>query len=227
MKILEVIGSVVSVDKLRSGAAKHRGTVDLVKSIQSGAAAVSTEDSGKVYKAEKKLTANDLAKGMVVLGAYNSTNQGADVYEIIGITDNDQKYGAGGVKFDSMKELLAAKGVKGTQELWHHQQESKKEYGHHFYLTVKDLNDGDVGSWFYLDDRGRWCRGSGAEPLTFTKLKETAEKLDEIKLIRANRLTLDKNKVALDVDKKVTKKRDDVANAQKKNKAVITKSIVE
>ena len=111
-----------------------------------------------------------LAKGMKVAGIYRATNAGLDFYEVLGVTDDTQKYGEGGVAFDSVKECMAAKGVKSLKAL--EELQRKNEYGMSSYLVVRDIVTGEEGPWFYLFG-GRWCRGSGAEALTFITI--TAE----------------------------------------------------
>jgi len=94
------------------------------------------------------------------------------------ITDMEEKYGDGENKFDSAKQLYQEYKVTSLKALKEKQDEiakrkfGKDSYGHHSYLTVKDLNDGSSGSWFYPYN-GKWCRGSGAEPLSFRLMKKT------------------------------------------------------
>lgn len=189
MKLNEVLNAV-SVHDISSGARKSREATELVKSAHAGEVAVTVNDGKVAYQAQKKgLAASDLEKGQIVLASHNSYNQGAQIYEILGVTDNDAKYGDGGVKFDSVKALMKAKGVNSMTALVHYQKDNAKEYGYHFYLVVKDLDDGDHGAWFYLDDRGRWCYGSGAERLSFTLMKKvSATTVEGLKLVGANLL---------------------------------------
>jgi hypothetical protein len=113
-----------------------------------------------------------LAKGMKVAGMYRSTNAGIGFYEVLGVTDDTEKYGEGGAAFDSVKECMAAKGAKSLKALYDIQNEN--EYGHGSYLVARDIVSGEEGAWFYLTGGGRWCRGSGAEALTFLEI--TGEK---------------------------------------------------
>jgi len=118
---------------------------------------------------------------MVVLARYNSMNQGVDICKILGVTGDDQKYGQGGIEFDSVKEALEYYDVKTTKDLEYLQ--SQNEYGHHCYLYVEDMEDVENaqnrrGPWYYLVD-GRWARGSGAEKLSFTLMEQQSKSEDE------------------------------------------------
>jgi hypothetical protein len=56
-------------------------------------------------------------------------------------------------------------------------------YGHDSRLVVEDLLDGEAGPFFYIFEN-KWCRGSGAEALSFILVEEdpfTQEELDKIK----------------------------------------------
>jgi hypothetical protein len=128
-------------------------------------------DNGDIYKAVKRLRAPALAKGMVVLAYYDAGNAGSDLYEILGFTGDEEKYGEGGVKFDTAKEVYKNYGVKNLDTLEKHQ--DKNGHGYSTYLTVKDLNRDESGPWFYAF-QGRWSRGSGAEPLSFILMEKIA-----------------------------------------------------
>ena len=128
----------------------------------------------KSFIADGAIKGTELKKGDLVAARYNAYNQGMQLYEILGVTDNDEKYGEGGVKFNSVKDCMKKNGVSSLKALEEKQSEGGKEYGHHFYLVVKDLEDGDEGPWFYLF-KGRWARGSGAEALSFVKVKEVGK----------------------------------------------------
>lgn len=92
------------------------------------------------------------------------------MYEIIGVTDDKSPYGESPERiFNSVRELLKEYNVDDLDELENLQ--LKNEPGYHFYLVVKDLETGNQGPYFYLND-GQWCRGSGAEPLYFGLLRK-------------------------------------------------------
>ena len=145
----------------------------------------------KVVRAGATLTGSSLAKGMLVEASYNSSNQGTDVVEILGVSDNKSQYGDGGVKYDSVKEAMRAAGVKSLKAM--EELDSQNEYGFSHRLWVKVLaHEGgakflrgnrkyevqwnspaeqadNTGPYYYLYE-GRWARGSGAEKLSFRTL---------------------------------------------------------
>lgn len=115
----------------------------------------------------RKVRGNTLKRGMLLAAYYNNFNEGTDFIEILGVTGNDQKYGEGGVKYNSVKECFQANGVRSLKQL--EEKDSENEYGYGHYLVAKDLIRGESGAWYYLFE-GRWSRGSGAEALSFTEI---------------------------------------------------------
>ncbi len=135
------------------------------------------EDS---YIVGETIRNKDLAKGMRVQAWYRQHNEGVEYYEILGVTDDDVKYGEGGVKFDSVRAALEAKGfttLAGYEKAYKarmRDQDGKfieSEYGKELYLVVKDLESGEEGAWFYLY-HGKWARGSGAETLHWNEIEK-------------------------------------------------------
>ena len=126
----------------------------------------------------RRILAKSLIAGMKINTTHNDVNQGDDDYEFLGFTDDKQKYGqdinsdTAEVKFKSSKELLKHYGVKTFKALEELQDEN--EYGLQSYMIIRDLETNEVGPWFYLF-KGRWSRGSGAEPLSFTLLEDFEE----------------------------------------------------
>jgi hypothetical protein len=100
-----------------------------------------------------------LAKGMKVEATYRGLNRGTDQVEILGVAVGNN--GDDGVKFNSVKEAMKDAGVTSLRAL-----EALDSY----HLVVRELPYGDSGPWYYLF-QGRWCRGSGAERLTFTRIQ--------------------------------------------------------
>lgn len=160
-----------------SGGAKSRQAKELVATFRKGQETYEIPN-GPTFTAKKTVKADDLAKGMLVLASYSSTNQGAQVYEILGFTDDDKKYGEGGVKFNSARELYKAKKVTNLKDL--EALQNKNEYGMHSYMVVRDIEDKEEGAWFY-PFKGKWSRGSGAEALTFTLVEPTKTVKESLK----------------------------------------------
>lgn len=167
MNFKNFLNEMAHISKFNSGWLKSNEARSLVKAFREGA--VTAEVGNKSYKATKKISGSALKKGQVVFASYSKVNQGANIYEILGFTGAEEKYGDGGVKFDSVKELLAHYKVSNLKELEEKQSENGHGYGS--YIVIKDLKDGDEGAYFYLYN-GSWVRGSGAEKLTFIEIEE-------------------------------------------------------
>lgn len=83
----------------------------------------------------------------------------------LGFTNASEKYGMR-VKYLSWKMLAKAEGVSTFEELETKQDESGKEYGHHYYalfldLETEDRNGGTYTFSAYLYNN-RWSFGSSA-----------------------------------------------------------------
>lgn len=163
--------------RFTSGGAKSDRAKALVAAFKAGKETYDMEN-GDRYEMKGRLNARQLKKGMIVMASYNSVNQGAQIYEIMGFTDNDKSYGEGGVKFDSLVELMKAKNVVSIRELEKMAMDDPRGYGYGFYMVVKDLEDREEGPWFYFSG-GRIVRGSGAEPLSFTEVRKVEESTNE------------------------------------------------
>ena len=132
------------ISELNSGYFRRHASIDMVGDVANQLALVTAGNKTWIAKGERKngvlvggkLNGRQLAKGQFVLASYNSTNQGADVVEILGFTDNDVKYGEGGVKFASVKEVMAAKNVKTLKEL---EDLQSPEYGMHVHMVLRDV----------------------------------------------------------------------------------------
>jgi hypothetical protein len=168
LKKNSVFNEMAASHKFSSGFMKSMDAKILVNKFRAGEETFDLKN-GDSYKAVKKIQGNMLEAGMLVMGSYSSTNQGADLYQILGFTGDEKKYGEGGVKFKTAKEMLTHYKVSSLKAL--ETLQDKNEYGYHSYMVVKDLEDGDEGPWFYVYS-GRWARGSGAEQLTFTLVEK-------------------------------------------------------
>jgi len=160
----------MQIGELSSGMMCDREAISNVSRVRGGTPVKLDRGLNKgTYVSVKNIQGRTLSKGMVVLGSYNAYNQGADLYEVLGFTSDEDKYGEGGVKFDSVKDLFKYYGVKSLRAL--EELQNQNTYGYSSYMMVRDLHDGDEGAWFYIFE-GRWCRGSGAEPLSFTLMQK-------------------------------------------------------
>jgi hypothetical protein len=174
---------IYNIDDLLSGmriGGRSGKAEDKIRDILSGQANIKLND-GSLWKSAGMIRGSNLKKGDIVLASYLAYNQGAQVYEILGVSDMDVQYGEGGVKYDSVRAAMQAMGVISLTQLDAKQDEVAKQkfgekrvedwYGHAHYLWVKDLDIGDSGGWFYIHN-GRWAIGSGAEALSFIKLEK-------------------------------------------------------
>lgn len=134
------------------------------------------------YKMGKSVSGKALEAGMKVLAYYKSTNEGCDVVEILGVTNNNTQHGEGGPVFSSVKSMLLHHNCKTLAEVDQIDSVSDERHGgwgFHTYLYTRDIsyevNDKSSidknrqGAWYYIFE-GRWARGSGAEKLSFVEL---------------------------------------------------------
>lgn len=130
-----------------------------------------------VYKFARSLTANNLEKGMKLGASYSATNSGIDYVELLGVyalhedIQHDEEHLKHEHLHHSVKEALERLDAPSL---------ARVRVGHKSYairLLVKDLEPApagraqDFGDWYYLYN-GRFCRGSGAEPLSFFEIKK-------------------------------------------------------
>lgn len=131
------------------------------------------------FRIGKIVRGNTLKRGMKLSASYSKVNEGTDYLEVLGFTGNDQKYGEGGVKYNSIQEIFrVTRGVSTLKQLEEH--DNKNEYGYHHYMVARDIDPnstakGEEGAWYYIFE-GRWSRGSGAEPLSFRELNFAPKK---------------------------------------------------
>lgn len=166
------LDEMAHTSKFNSGWLKTKEARELVKQFKAGNETFELSN-GDSYSAIKSVTPNKLEAGQVVFASYSSTNQGADIYEILGFSDTSKKYGDSGVVFKTAKEVLSHYEASSFKELNDKiNADDSLEYGQNIYLVVRSLEDGTEGSWFYLY-KGNFCRGSGAEKLTFTLVEKS------------------------------------------------------
>jgi hypothetical protein len=169
-KLSTIIKEAVHINEMSSGWLKKKDMIENVHDFVNGS--ITVEIGNKSYKAKRVIKSLDLRKGMLFAAYYNADNQGFDIYEFLGVSGNEQTHGDGGVKYNSVKECLLANNVRSLSELEALDDKYSKEkgYGHSHDMWVKDINDNESGPWFYLSE-GKWCRGSGAEPLKFVEVE--------------------------------------------------------
>jgi hypothetical protein len=151
--------------KFTSGGMKSSEAKMLVKQFKAGEETYDMKD-GRQFQAKKAVKGDMLEKGMIVLASYNSTNQGAQIYEVLGFTapGDDSK-----PVYDTAKQAFKACKVASLRALSTLGRDERSQ------VYVKDLEDGDEGGWFYPYE-GAWVRGSGAEKLSFTLVEEIKAK---------------------------------------------------
>lgn len=120
----------------------------------------------KIFKLESPVKVAKMRPGQWYAAVYDRGRTG-DVFKFLGFTDDDRKYGEGGVKFKTLVDLLRARGVRSVKALGVLQDES--DYGHDFYMCGEW--DTGKGCYLYLYG-GRWCVGSGAQPVSFWTVTE-------------------------------------------------------
>ena len=173
MKRYKSIFKEADLKDFSSGFNKSKKSIEFVKKFLNGVETVDLVDykgKTKTFEVKKRIKSTELKKGMLVSASYNDFNQGFDIYEFIGVTDDSSPYGKNPKKiFNSVVECLKYYNVRSLKEL--EELQEKNEDGYNSYLIVKDISTGKQGPWFYLYE-GRWCKGSGAEPLTFAEVQE-------------------------------------------------------
>lgn len=162
---------IVKLSQINSVANKDIGAIYNIRRIHYGQAIL--EINKKFYKAIKQVNARSVKKGDIIFASYNFFNQGACLFTVNGLTDHTVEYGEGEVVFDSVKDAFQFYNVTKLSNLYEYQTQNF-DYGNCSYLNVSLIEDEgiDTGSYFYLNENGRWCRGSGCEPLKLTLMKE-------------------------------------------------------
>ena len=141
------------------------------------------KDTPPDFRIGKIVRGNTLKRGMKLSASYSKVNEGTDYIEVLGFTGNDEKYGEGGVKYNSVQEIFrVTRGVSNLKQLEQH--DNKNEYGYHHYMVARDIDPtstvkGETGAWYYIFE-GRWSRGSGAEPLSFRELNFAPKKEEPV-----------------------------------------------
>jgi hypothetical protein len=162
MTLLAELFEMAKAAEFTSGMGKSRSATKLANDFKRGRGTFELSD-GRVFKGAGTIDPLDLKAGDIVLASYNDYNQGAQLYEILGLSGPDKDEDE--VSFKSVQDALDHFDAKDLDEL------DKKSAKGEARLIVKDLEDGDSGPWFYVY-KNNWVRGSGAEKLTFTYARE-------------------------------------------------------
>jgi hypothetical protein len=165
-----------SISDMNSGWMKDSDAQAGVSRVRGGHETVTTRSG--TFKSMGPIKSSNMVAGTIVMASYKSYNQGADVVEVLGYRTD---HFADDVEYPSLKAMAQKFGAKTLAALDEAVNVAKGgKYGNGVYMCVKDLEDGTSGAWFYVSG-GRFCRGSGAERLSFTKLEKMPanESIDE------------------------------------------------
>ena len=163
MELLKELFEMAKAREFSSGFMKDKKSTKLANEFKRGKGTFELSD-GRVFKGSGVIAPTQLKKGHIVLASYNQYNQGAQLYEILGLTKGDGNSTDEDVYFDSVQQMLDAYDADTLEDV----EENAHADPH---LVVKDLEDKTSGPWFYIYE-GEWVRGSGAEKLTFTRAVE-------------------------------------------------------
>jgi hypothetical protein len=136
----------------------------------------------RYFRFLRPISYRSMQAGTLYGDGYHATNSGYDVFTFLGYSDMDEKYGEGGVKFSSIREVFQKYNVTSLSALeekcWRLAQRKypTDSYGHDIYMWEEFVVEEDSalekpGGYYYISG-GKWCRGSGAEPLTFWTVEE-------------------------------------------------------
>jgi len=122
------------------------------------------------YKFEKSVNAAQLTKGMKLGATWSGSQYGFDYVELEGVyalhksKEHDEEYLKHEILHRSVKDALARLDMQGALA-------KVDDNDWALRLYVKDLESKDEGDWYYLY-KGRFCRGSGADKLSFFEIKK-------------------------------------------------------
>ena len=180
MKLIKQINEALELKQLQSGWMKSPRSVDAAKAVANGEEGVRL-NNGKTYRAVKKsIPGASLKKGMILLGRYNQYNQGVDIFKLLRVQEEVQGEDEVVKTFNSVREALLHHNVKTLKQLEEVLDEKKLDLN----LFVEDMEDVEKpqykkGAWYYLFE-GRFCRGSGAERVSFALMEEYQEEEAEV-----------------------------------------------
>jgi hypothetical protein len=160
----EPVLEMASAASFRGGCFNRKNTKLMIRQFRAGEETFDLP-TGEKFTAHKLSNAASLKKGDVVFASHDKYNTGAELYQVLGFGKGDN------AKYDTLKAAYAATGTSTLKALEDWNGDNEKD---EVRLIVKDLADGDSGDFFYISG-GRFCYGSGAEPLTFTSVTQTGK----------------------------------------------------
>jgi hypothetical protein len=118
----------------------------------------------------RKIQYKSMVPGGIYGESYNAYNTGFDVFVFDGFSDVTPKYGEGGPRYPNITAIQQKYDVHNLNQVEYLGDKLDMEYGHGIYLCTTSLTMGLSGCYYYVF-KGRWSRGSGAEPLTFWEVR--------------------------------------------------------
>jgi hypothetical protein len=139
------------------------------KNLEEGLAVGETiKYSGVEYKSLGPVKGDKLAKDMMILGVSGSSKHGHNnFFTVVGFTDSNISHSETPV-FDTVKEVYEHEGVTSLKAL--NDKQDQKPYGKCTYMVCEDLKDGMTFTAYLY--KGRWSVGSGADPLSCTRIEK-------------------------------------------------------
>lgn len=120
------------------------------------------------YRFIAPISYKKMVVGQIYGDSYSAFNSGYDVFEFYGYSSTDD---APAPEYETIEQVYQKFGVRSLRAL----EELKHQRGRgevDFRMWTKQ-NDIGLGGYYYISN-GRWCRGSGAEPLTFWQVEPVA-----------------------------------------------------
>ena len=124
----------------------------------------------KVWEVVKQINYRKMKFGKVYAYSYKKYNSGWNIFEFRGYSDLTLAYGRGGPIFKTIQGVARRYKVKSLREIEKLDDKLLLDYGHTIYMCTNVLVTVQTGCYYYIFE-GRWCRGSGAEPLTFYQVR--------------------------------------------------------
>lgn len=130
----------------------------------------------------------NMKPGNVYGGSYYQVNSGYEIFTFNGYTDVEGKTD---VIFTDIRQIFKKHGVSSLKGLEELEIQSKGKINFGMNCTIRNFDDTEMtGSYFYIFE-GRWCRGSGAEKLSFWEVEEVTFPVSDVeKLLLQERMVV-------------------------------------